>query len=133
MIRLSQKWFYTLSALVFIAWQDRLVKIKDIVIEQNMSESLLRRIIADLEKEGIIESFRGRNGGIKLAKSPEHITLFSIFKAVGEEIGIRDCTKWIICNKKNQCQTAPIFFRLQKGFNSLLQIYTLKQAMGEED
>jgi len=69
------------------------VQIRDIALHEGMSETCLRRIIADLNTGGILETKQGRNGGVQLAKSPNQISVFDIFLAVGEEMGITDCTK----------------------------------------
>lgn len=72
---------------------EKLVKIKDISEKEKISESLLRRIIADLEKAKIIKTIRGRSGGITLAKEANLISVYDVLSAAGEELGLRDCTK----------------------------------------
>jgi DNA-binding IscR family transcriptional regulator len=73
-----------------------------------MSETCLRRIIPDLHKAGILRAKPGRGGGVELAKPALKISLYDIFIAVGEEIGITDCTKDIYCDKKENCYTTDV-------------------------
>lgn len=126
MIRLSQIWFYSLQASIYVAkhtWE--LVKIRDIAADQKISESLLRRIVAELEKSWIVTTVRGRSGGIMLAKAPNMISIYDILESIWEELGIRDCTKWVYCESKTSCATTEILTSIQRGFNSLLKMNTL--------
>jgi Rrf2 family transcriptional regulator, nitric oxide-sensitive transcriptional repressor len=59
-----------------------LVQIKDISMDQGISESHLRLVIADLANAGIVLTKQGRYGGVELAKPPEKITVFDILLAV---------------------------------------------------
>lgn len=130
MIKLSQTGDDALKALCYIAdMHPKVVQIKEIVTSQGMSESCLRLIIADLNRAGIIQSKQGRNGGLTLGKSASKISLYDIFLAVGEEIGITDCTKNIYCEKKENCYTTDVLGNLQRGFHSLLKIYTLDKIL----
>src|SRR5258708_3614750 len=51
----------------------------------NTAPSIIRRILADLTRAGIVESAEGKAGGSKLMKCPEEISLWDISSAVGEE------------------------------------------------
>lgn len=43
-----------------------------------------------------------------LGMEASQISLYDIFLAVGEEIGIADCTKDIYCDKKDDCYTTDV-------------------------
>jgi Rrf2 family protein len=86
MIKLSQTGYYALHSVIYSAEQKKSVTIKEISTQEQMSESLLRRIIAELEKAHIIKTMRGRNGGISLAKETNKITVYEILEAIGEEL-----------------------------------------------
>ncbi len=130
MIKLSKTWDTALKALCYIAdHSSELVQIKDIAIDQDISESHLRLVITDLSHAGIIETKQGRHGGVQLLKQPELITIFDILVAVWEELGITDCTKDIYCDKKTDCYTTDVLGSLQKGFNSLLKLHTLDKII----
>jgi len=82
MIKLSKTGDYALKAICYIADKKELVHIKDISLDQDISEALLRRIVADLEKAHIIETIKGRNGGVRLAKAPYQVSVYDILEAV---------------------------------------------------
>jgi len=129
MIKLSQTWDDALKAICYIADRWDLVQIKDIVAHEGMSETCLRRIVADLNTGGILKTTQGRGWGVRLARTPETISVYDIFLAVGEEMGITNCTKDLHCDKKDDCYTTDVLWNLQRGFNSLLKLQTLDRII----
>jgi len=129
MIKLSQTWDDALKALCYVADRWDMVQIKDIVSSQGMSETCLRRIIPDLHKAGILISKQWRGGWVVLGMDPAQISLYDIFLAVWEEIGITECTRDEYCDKKDDCYTTDVLWNLQRGINSLLKMQTLDKII----
>jgi len=129
MIKLSQTWNDALKAVCYVADKWGLVQIKDIVEHEWMSETCLRRIVADLNTGGIFETKQGRNGWVKLAKSLNQISIYDIFLVVWEEMGIANCTVGNTCKNKSTCYTTDVLWNLQRGFNSLLKMQTLDKIV----
>lgn len=129
MIKLSKKWFYALKAVIYIAKSEDLAHITDISESEEISLGMLRRIVANLEKSWVLETIKWRNWGIKLWKKTHQISVFDILEASWEELGITDCTKWLECDNQNNCSTEVLLGWLQKGFNTLLHIYTLDKII----
>jgi len=129
MIKLSKKWSYALKAVIYIAKAQDLVHLADISESEDISLSMLRRIIANLEKSWVLETIKWRNWWIKLWKKVHQISVFDILFAVWEELWLTDCTKWLECDKQNNCSTEVLMWWLQKGFNTLLHIYTLDKII----
>ena len=130
MIKLSKKWDYAIKTIIFLAKNEKDdFIISDISKQLQISESLLRRIVADLKKVGILTTFKWRNGGVKIQKNYREITLYDILDAVWEELSITDCTKWVYCDKRHSCDTNAIYLLLQRGLNSYLRLYTLERVL----
>ena len=130
MLKLSKKWWYAVKAVIHIAnSKEDLVKVWDIAKYEDISESLLRRIISDLEKVHILETHKWRNGWVKLWKLPTQISTYDILESIWEELSITDCTKGLDCDKHSTCSTTNLFGSLQTGFNTLLKIYTLDKII----
>ena len=129
MIKLSKKWSYALKAIIFIAKNKNLVKIKDISVNEEISENLLRRIIADTEKSWLVKTIKWRNWWVKLWKELNKISIFDILESTWEELGITECTKWEECININNCSTTNILWNLQKWFNYILKINTLDKII----
>lgn len=47
--------------------------------------TFIRKLVSNLVEAQLVKSFRGKGGGIKIAKSPEDISLRDIFLAATEE------------------------------------------------
>jgi Rrf2 family protein len=129
MIKLSKKWSYAIKAVIFIAQSSEITKISTISKSENISESLLRRIIADLEKASIVITIKWRNWGIKLWKQTNQISIYDILLSIWEELWITNCTKWISCFNHENCSTTDFYSILQTWFNSLLKMYTLDKII----
>lgn len=125
MIKLSKKWSYAIKAMVYIKTCSEIVKIWQISKDLDISDSLLRRIVSELEKSWLIISVKWRNWGIKLSKDSSKISMYDILDSVWEELSITDCTKTGECSNINNCSTTAFYWALQKWINSLLKMYTL--------
>lgn len=51
----------------------------------NTNPVVVRRIVSDLAAAGLVESRRGKSGGIKLARDPSEITLWDVYVALDSE------------------------------------------------
>lgn len=130
MLKLSKKWSYAVKAMIYIATsQKELVHISDISKDEDISESLLRRIVSDLEKSWLLITVKWRYGGIRLWKTLNKISTYDILNSIWEELWITDCTRGDFCDKHNSCTTTNLFWSLQTGFNSLLKMYTLDKIL----
>lgn len=45
---------------------------------------VVRRLLADLQRAGLVENRKGTNGGSELARTPRQITLDQVYRAVDE-------------------------------------------------
>ncbi len=130
MIKLSKKWSYSIKAIIFIAENyPKILQIKDIAQSLKISESLLRRIIAELDKSGILITTKWRDWGVQIAMDFKDISLYDILNSVWEELGISKCTKWIFCENSDNCNTTNLFSNLQKSFNWILKLQTLDKIL----
>jgi len=129
MIKMSKKWSYALKSVIFIASQNKLLKVKEISISQNISISILRRIIADLEKSWILKTIKWRNWWVKIWKKLKQISVYDILFSVWENLWIRDCSSWIECNNMWECLNVNLVKNLQKWFNCLLKMNTIDKII----
>lgn len=129
MIKLSKKWSYALKSVIFIASNNKLLKVKDISVSQNISIWMLRRIIAELEKTWILLTIKWRNGWVKIWKELNQISVYDILLSVWENLWISNCSNGLICSNTNQCLTTNLVQNLQKWFNSLLKINTIDKLV----
>jgi Rrf2 family protein len=84
-MRVSAKTDYALRAAVELAaaWDEGLpVKGERLATSQTIPLRFLENILLQLRHAGIIESRRGADGGYKLARAPEQITLADVIRAI---------------------------------------------------
>ncbi|MCC7216999.1 MAG: Rrf2 family transcriptional regulator [Burkholderiales bacterium] len=73
---------YTLRVLMYLALdRSRLATIPEIAAAYGISENHLMKVVHHLARAGVVESVRGKGGGIRLARAPEAIRLGAIVRA----------------------------------------------------
>ena len=84
-MRLTLHTDYALRALIFLTWTtDRLASIREIATTYGISENHLVKIIHKLGQQGFIETVRGRNGGIRLARDASQICVGDVVRVTEE-------------------------------------------------
>ena len=51
----------------------------------NTNPVVVRRLLGDLRRAGLVETKRGAGGGVRLLRPPERITLRDVYEAVAED------------------------------------------------
>ena len=64
--------------------QPNLVSSEQLAMSIKTNPSFIRKLIVSLSSAGLLESVRGKAGGVRLAKNPSEITLDQVYKAVTE-------------------------------------------------
>lgn len=86
---ISSKSNYALKAMIYIAINnDKKVKIKDISKSEDIPAKFLEQVISLLNKNGLLRSFRGNNGGYQLTKNPKDYNVYEIITSVDGRIDI---------------------------------------------
>ena len=83
-MKLSTKGRYGLRALIDLALysdNEEAVSIESISERQHISDSYLEQLMRKLKKEGLIQSVRGAQGGYRLAKPAEEISVGDVLRA----------------------------------------------------
>lgn len=83
---------YTLRVLMYLALdRSRLATIPEIAAAYGISENHLMKVVHRLARAGIVESVRGKGGGIRLARAPEEIRLGATVRASEGDAPIVEC------------------------------------------
>lgn len=83
---------YTLRVLMYLALhRTRLSTIPEIAAAYDISENHLMKVVHRLARAGVVESVRGKGGGIRLACAPEDIRLGAIVRASEGDTPIVEC------------------------------------------
>lgn len=93
-MRLTNYSDYALRSLIYLAIKPEpqmLANISDIANSYDISKSHLTKIIHQLGQLGYIESVRGKNGGIRLARAPKDINLGVLIKQIEPDFELVEC------------------------------------------
>jgi Rrf2 family iron-responsive transcriptional regulator len=91
-MRLTQQTSYSIRILLYCAANpDSNSRIKDIAATYSISELHLFKIMHVLVESGFVETIRGRNGGIRLARSANTISIGEVVRATESNFYLTDC------------------------------------------
>lgn len=91
-MRLSDYTDYTLRVLMYCATHcERLVTIAEIADSHRISKNHLMKIVNDLGRQGVIETTRGRGGGLRLLKAPKDIRVGDVLRATETDFRLVEC------------------------------------------
>jgi Rrf2 family nitric oxide-sensitive transcriptional repressor len=119
---------YTLRVLMFLALnRDRLATIPEIAAAYDISENHLMKVVHQLARAGIIESVRGKGGGIRLAHKPEDIQLGQVVRASEGRAPVVECLTGDAgaCRIAPACRLAAILVSAFEALFAKLDEYTL--------
>lgn len=91
-MRLTRQTNYAVRMLMYCAANDgKLSRIGDIAKAYSVSELFLFKILQPLTKAGLVESVRGRNGGIRLGRAADKITLLDVVSVTEDSFAMAEC------------------------------------------
>jgi len=118
-MRLSEYTDCTLRVLMYCADQGaRLVTIAEIAEFHGVSKSMLMKIVNDLGRQGLLETVRGRGGGLRLLAAPESVRIGDVVRKSETDFRMVECFD----RAHNTCRIAPRC-KLRRGLQSALDAY----------
>ncbi len=91
-MRLTSFTDYSLRTLLYLAAnRDRLVTIQDIADLHVISKNHLMKVVYQLGLSGLVETVRGRNGGLRLAKEPKEINIGALVRSTETDFFMAEC------------------------------------------
>jgi Rrf2 family protein len=133
---ISTKGRYALRVLVDMAehQSEGYVPLKEIADRQEISEKYLETIVKSLVKEGVLIGLRGKGGGYRLSKTPEHYTVGSILRMTEGSLSPVACLgDGYACPRMTGCRTLPMWQGLDKLIDEYLDSYTIEDLMRTDD
>jgi Rrf2 family nitric oxide-sensitive transcriptional repressor len=95
---------YALRTLMYLgAQQDRLVTIQDIADLHNIAKNHLTKVVHQLGVLGVIQTVRGRNGGLRLGKEPADINIGTVVRNTETDFYMAECFD----RERNTCILTP--------------------------
>lgn len=156
-MRLTQYSDFALRVLIYLATipnDDELVRIDDIAKSYGISKNHLTKVIHQLSKLKVIDSARGKNGGIRLAMHPKNINVGSIIRQTEPDFFVVACfadepaqddvmriktldlsagQPALSCVISPACHLKQVFAEATKAFLQVLDSYTLADIISNAD
>lgn len=88
------------------------------------------KLLKQLGHAGLVESFRGVNGGYRIARAPETISVAEIVIAMEGPIGMTECSAHAgLCGHESHCGVRGNWQRINQAIESALQSVTLADML----
>jgi Rrf2 family protein len=105
--------------------------LRTLAAEHGVTYAFARTVQQGLLKAGIINASRGINGGIKLAKPLEEITLLEVFEAAQDPLDVTFDTSdvpWCRC-EQDSCMSGKVWDRAKESMRENLSGMTMKHLL----
>jgi Rrf2 family nitric oxide-sensitive transcriptional repressor len=118
-MRLSEYTDYTLRVLMYCAaHRERLVTIAEMADHHGLSKNHLMKVVNDLARQGLVETTRGRGGGLRLLAEPASIRIGDVVRTTETDFRLVECFD----AATDRCAWSPVC-RLKHLFGDALQAY----------
>jgi Rrf2 family nitric oxide-sensitive transcriptional repressor len=126
-MRLTGYTDYALRVLIRLALQpERLTTIANIAKDYGISENHLMKVVHQLGVAGVIDTVRGRKGGLRLRKSPAAISVGQVVRLMEPDMDIVPCFNDAnACVIESACLLRGALAEARDAFLETLDRYTL--------
>lgn len=129
-MRLSLYTDYALRVLIHVGTREppALSSIQEIADAYGISRNHLMKIVQDLGRIGLLETLRGRRGGLRLGRPPEKINLGALVRHTEQGFDLVDCGGCVIAPA---CGLPRVFAEATRAFLAVLDRHTLADLLRE--
>ncbi|MGD6872630.1 Rrf2 family transcriptional regulator [Sutcliffiella horikoshii] len=128
---------YSLRVLLYLAsapQNNKLIQIKEIAEAYGISKNHLMKVTFHLGKLGYVETIRGRNGGLLLAKEPKELNIGELVRQTEEDFHIVECFQdHASCIISPHCKLKGVLYQATQAFISVLDQYTLADLITNKE
>lgn len=127
-MRLTRQSSYAIRTLIYCAVNDPdLSRVADIAKAHAISELFLFKLIKPLVENGLIETVRGRHGGIRLGRPAEDITLLDTVRLTEDNFTMAECFEdgEITCPLVDSCDVNAALREALGAFFDVLESHTI--------
>ncbi len=132
-MRLTVHTDYGLRVLIFLAAKNgEPATIPEIAEAYGISRGHLMKVVNALARLGYVETTRGRNGGITLARAPASIRVGEVVRQTEENLALVECfskSKGAGCRIDGTCRLKGVLAEALGAFLATLDGYTLEDIV----
>lgn len=133
-MRLTRQSSYAIRTLMYCAVNEPgLSRVADIAKAHAISELFLFKLIKPLVDAGLIETVRGRKGGIRLGRPAAEITLLDTVKLTEDNFAMAECFEGgdVSCPLVDACDLNAALREALGAFFGVLESYTIADLVGK--
>ncbi|MCO5163795.1 MAG: iron-responsive transcriptional regulator RirA [Mesorhizobium sp.] len=133
-MRLTRQTNYAVRIMMYCAANSgRLSRIPEIASAYGVSELFLFKILQPLVEARLVETVRGRNGGVRLAREASEITLFDVVRVTEENFAMAECFEndAADCPLIDSCALNAALRKALGAFFDVLESYTIEDLVKE--
>jgi Rrf2 family nitric oxide-sensitive transcriptional repressor len=129
-MRLTQWTDYTLRVLMYCAacqGREQPVTITEIAENYGISRSHLTKIVQELAAQKLLETTRGRGGGMRLMRAPQDIALGAVVRATETDFHLVECFDPATnqCRLSSHCGLKGVLSQAMQAYFTVLDGVTL--------
>ncbi|MCR5859533.1 iron-responsive transcriptional regulator RirA [Mesorhizobium sp. J428] len=131
-MRLTRQTNYAVRIMMYCAANSgRLSRIPEIASAYNVSELFLFKILQPLVEARLVETVRGRNGGVRLARAASEITLFDVVRVTEENFAMAECFEndAVDCPLIDSCALNSALRKALGAFFDVLESFTIEDLV----
>lgn len=133
-MKLSTKGRYGLKAMYDIAKRyntNEPLSLKIIAENNHLSEQYLEQIFSKLKKSGLVKSVRGAQGGYRLSRDPNEITVGDIIRVLDGPIAPSTCVleEDSGCEEQGTCPTRDVWKKIKESVDDVIDNITLEDML----
>jgi len=135
LLKLSTKGRYGLKAIIDLAVysNEEAISLSNVADRTGISVRYLEQLISKLKKAGLVSSIRGAQGGYKLAKSANEISVGDILRALEGDLSPVDCISAqndsAMCADADACVTKLVWKRINDSINQAVDTMMLSELV----
>lgn len=124
---------YAIRAVCYLACHDKdIVPAAEFVEKLKTPRPFLRKILQELNKKGLVRSFKGIGGGFELAVPKEKIRVIDIVRIFQGEPNLNECFfKKAPCPNRKICALKKRLDKIERYVISELGSITIKEIIGK--
>jgi Rrf2 family cysteine metabolism transcriptional repressor len=110
--------------------QDTPVSLATVSGHSHLSHGYLEQLALALKNHGLLRGVCGREGGYRLARRPEEITIGQIIEAAMGPVNIVECVgDPLACLRSAYCECRPVYVLMNRRISEVLHGFTLAQML----
>lgn len=133
-MKLTRQSSYAIRTLIYCAVNDPgLSRVADIARAHAISELFLFKLIKPLVENGLLQTVRGRHGGIKLGRPASDITLLDTIRLTEESFAMAECFEGgdVTCPLVDNCDVNGALREALGAFFEVLESKTIADLAGK--